>query len=893
MKKFVGSYIPSGYQFLLVSIVLIMGIGTTFRLILFLSNPGLASRSSLHDILRAFLDRGLLFDINIISYIFFLPFVIISIFLLKGKKNSLSLNISNIIIILGGLAVLLISSIDLGYFRYYNSRVTNAVFTWIEATGITFKVLFTEADNLLLVGLFLLAAVGYTYLQVKIYKEYLEKPSLTLKIPFRIIFFLAGLLLLISGLRGTFNFKDTPLICRNAFFTDDHFMNQLGFNPVYHLGHSFNDPQIHHYKDQEEFIEAALHHLGRTSGGMENPFQIKVTGQDSIRPNILLIFLESMSNAMVSRYKPGLNTTPFLDSIARQGIAFDNFYSAGIHTHNAIFTTLYGLPAVMDNVPMNSLATENQVFHGLPFILKEKGYQTSFYVTGSKEFDNMHRFLSLNGFDRIIGNADYPEDAIYNHWGATDETMFREVLKDCDSLSRSGLPFFSCVLTISSHDGYIVPEAFETRLENEDYPELLYEYADLQLEQFMLAAMDKDWSGSTVFLFIGDHGQNFDPVYDLNLNYHRVPCIVYSPALFRPQVYAGPGLQQDVYPTLCGLLGMSYVNNGLGVDLFDHRRKFGYFSADNKLGVVSDSCFLVYRGKDNVSLYDLRDNSTSNLYLENKAEAKEMLDYAFAMVQSAQYLIGNKLTSIKIQLEERHDVSRFIAHAGGMIDGNIYTNSLEALDRSYGSGFRLFELDILRTSDNRFVAAHTWDDWKKMTGYRGPVPPPHTTFMEHKILGKYSPLDMELINEWFSAHPDAILVTDKINEPAEFAAGFTDKNRLMMELFTMDAVKEGLTAGIRSAMPNWKVVQEMDGDIVLALKRSGITDIAVSRRAIGDNLPDLLRLKHNGIRAFVYHVNSDKGKDEKYVMENEMDVIYGLYADKLPGIKLTGKNAIK
>ncbi len=58
--------------------------------------------------------------------------------------------------------------------------------------------------------------------------------------------------------------------------------------------------------------------------------------------------------------------------------------------------------------------------------------------------------------------------------------------------------------------------------------------------------------------------------------------------------------------------------------------------------------------------------------------------------------------------EDRYDINRFIAHAGGEIDGHTYTNSLEALNLNYKKGFRLFELDIHETSDHKYVAVHDW-----------------------------------------------------------------------------------------------------------------------------------------------------------------------------------------
>jgi hypothetical protein len=166
-----------------------------------------------------------------------------------------------------------------------------------------------------------------------------------------------------------------------------------------------------------------------------------------------------------------------------------------------------------------------------------------------------------------------------------------------------------------------------------------------------------------------------------------------------------------------------------------------------------------------------------------------------------------------------------------------------------------------------------------MTGYRGELPPSHDVFVQHKLFGKYLPLDMDRINSWFAAHPDAILVTDKINEPGEFSAVFVDKSRLMMELFSMDALMEGLQTGIRSAMASWNVLDAIEGDKVTPLKEIGVTDVTVSHRILKDNLPLLINLKNNGIRVYVFHVNDKDGIDESYVFCNDMDYVYGMYAD--------------
>ena len=232
--------------------------------------------------------------------------------------------------------------------------------------------------------------------------------------------------------------------------------------------------------------------------------------------------------------------------------------------------------------------------------------------------------------------------------------------------------------------------------------------------------------------------------------------------------------------------------------------------------------------------------------------------------------------------EYKKDTLRYIAHAGGLIDGYTYTNSLEALNLSYSKGFRLFELDITKTKDEKYVAVHDWPSWKTMTGFTGQTPVTRKEFMNYKIHKKLTPLSMDEINQWFKDHPDAILVTDKINEPELFSKAFIDPNRLMMELFTKEAVEEGIKAGILSSIPTQSVFTDLKWDSVIELR---IKHVAISRFFISSNKELLKKLKENDIKVYVYHVdrNGDavnSGIDEEYVTKYELDYVYGMYADK-------------
>ncbi len=189
-------------------------------------------------------------------------------------------------------------------------------------------------------------------------------------------------------------------------------------------------------------------------------------------------------------------------------------------------------------------------------------------------------------------------------------------------------------------------------------------------------------------------------------------------------------------------------------------------------------------------------------------------------------------------------------------------------------------MDIRKTSDNIFVAVHDWKKWAEQTKYTGDLPPDRNRFKLYKIEEKYTPMDINDINHWFTTHPDATLVTDKINDPLEFSKNFVDKKRLIMELFTWDAVKNGIQAGIKSSMPTGSILKQIKGDKIVFLKKLGIKDVAISRRSVNNQKQLLHKMVKSGIHIYAFLINYDEGIDEKYVVCNERNYFYGMYADK-------------
>jgi glycerophosphoryl diester phosphodiesterase len=236
--------------------------------------------------------------------------------------------------------------------------------------------------------------------------------------------------------------------------------------------------------------------------------------------------------------------------------------------------------------------------------------------------------------------------------------------------------------------------------------------------------------------------------------------------------------------------------------------------------------------------------------------------------------------SIEFTDEYVKDKTRFIAHAGGEIDGYKYSNSKDALDLNYSKGFRMFELDVITTLDNKLVAAHDWPHWADITGYDGVLPPTEAEFLKHKIFQQYTPIGMEGINEWFLEHQDAILVTDKINEPKRFISEFTFRDRLIMELFTTNAIDEAKNLQFHSVVASSSVWGALQSDKLQYLLDNKINYLGISRTAIHNNLGLIKKAEYYGVKTYAWHINFGVGNDENYVLNHEIGMVHGMYADK-------------
>jgi glycerophosphoryl diester phosphodiesterase len=110
-------------------------------------------------------------------------------------------------------------------------------------------------------------------------------------------------------------------------------------------------------------------------------------------------------------------------------------------------------------------------------------------------------------------------------------------------------------------------------------------------------------------------------------------------------------------------------------------------------------------------------------------------------------------------IANQYDPYGFVAHAFGAIDGHVYTNSLEAFQRNYGRGFRVFEVDLVRLADGTALLAHNGLE----ANYGLNKPFNEATWADlagHRYLDRYTILRSQDLVRLLRDHPDAYAILD-------------------------------------------------------------------------------------------------------------------------------------
>mgnify|MGYP004695876509 FL=1 len=367
-------------------------------------------------------------------------------------------------------------------------------------------------------------------------------------------------------------FAAIGLLNFNTRFQDSGnvYVNELQANGLY----KFYDAFVKNSLDYEQFYitrpeaeaEAFVHGVYGSTG--DNLHAVSAGGGSEIRRNIVLVTIESMSASYMERFGNTESITPVLDSLYRLGMAFDRVYATGNRTVRGLEAVTLSLPPC----PGQSIIKRpnNAGMYSTGALLREKGYNVTYFYGGNSYFDNMETFFSGNGYD-IVDQKNYsPEEITFaNIWGVCDEDAYRKVIRTLGEQSRDGKPFFAHVMTVSNHRPFTYP-AGKIRIPNDSKTRaggVLY--TDYALGQFLAEASKQPWFDNTIFLITADHCASSAGRTEIPLHKYHIPALIFAPGFVAPQQIEGIVSQIDLMPTLLSLLDMDYDSHFYGRSIFD------------------------------------------------------------------------------------------------------------------------------------------------------------------------------------------------------------------------------------------------------------------------------------------------------------------------------------
>jgi lipoteichoic acid synthase len=287
--------------------------------------------------------------------------------------------------------------------------------------------------------------------------------------------------------------------------------------------------------------------------------------------NVVLIHLESTRAQSVTPYNEDLQTTPFLNELAKSSLLVERAHvvvprssKSSVAVNCGIEPPLYPGPEFEpDGIPVPCLAG----------LLNEQGYSTVFFASTSNNIDNFGAVVRGFGYQEFypVETMDREGFEVTNTFGFEDDVMLKpseEWLKE-----RGDEPFMAEYLTGTGHDDY---RCLSTRYGVEDFSddELLNRYLNcLRLQDIFLKNLFDQYKelglyDNTIFVVFGDHGEGFgehgrwmhgDTIHEEGLH---VPLLIHASGWFdNGERVEGLSNQTDIMPTVLEVLGYK-VKNG-------------------------------------------------------------------------------------------------------------------------------------------------------------------------------------------------------------------------------------------------------------------------------------------------------------------------------------------
>lgn len=499
-------------------------------------------------------------------------------------ENKISRRIFRIYFFIITLVLVLFYVFDFQHYDYLHQRLSASILNFAGDAKISADMIWQTYP---VFALFILIVLFIVILYLLILHRYrrLLKRSYTAAPTTKFFTGLIFALLLGLGIFGKIN--QYPLRWSDAFALGDDFKANIALNPVQSF---FSTLQYRNSGYNIDLVKKYYPLMTRYLN-VENPDPETLNYRRSFTyppsdstPNVVIVICESFSMYKSSMSGNALNTTPYFDSLSRNGIFFDRCFTPAYGTARGIWATLTGIP----DVQSPNTASRNPAFVDQHSIINNyDGYEKFYFIGGSSSWANIRGLLTNNLENiQLYEEENFKAESV-DVWGISDKRLFLAANKRFSDQDR---PFIGVIQTADNHRPYTIPEEDRDEFTLIEYPKDTLEkygfesnaelnafrYSDFAFRTFLEAAEKEDYFSNTIFAFVGDHGlrgyagAEFPEAWqESGLTIHHVPLLFYAPELLPPRLSHRTCSQVDLLPSVTALAGVSFVNTTMGRNLMD------------------------------------------------------------------------------------------------------------------------------------------------------------------------------------------------------------------------------------------------------------------------------------------------------------------------------------
>jgi len=618
---------------------------TLTRVAFFVFNYSLFKELSIID-LFLILFYGLRFD-TVAIFLGNSLFILLSIIPFRFRIYLWYQNILKYFFIVINSVLIAANCIDIIYYKFTQKRTTYDFFGFVSDDKDTISLIprfLLDFWYILLLWSLLIFLMIFLYNKTRVghncFEQKKDKKYYFIQIALTFLY----ILIAIIGMRGGTQYKPISII-NAADYSEIQYV-PLVLNTPFTIFKTYNKQSIieaHYYKDlvKAEKIFNPIH-LGKTAGLDE-----------SKKKNVVLIIFEGLSKEHIGCLNKNLENgnyrgfTPFLDSIIKKSLVFENAFANGKKSIEGIPAIISGIPTLMNTPYISSMFAGNKI-NSIPSLLKEKGYTTSFYHGGKNGTMHFDSYCKLAGIDNYYGKSEYNNDADFDgNWGIWDEEFLQY---SAQNINKGKQPFFASIFTLSSHHPYSVPEKYKGKFPKGKLKiQESIAYADFALKRFFLTASKMAWYNNSLFVITADHtSESFNEKYLTRVGMYQIPIIFFEPKSNLKGSNHTICQQTDIMPTILNYLNYDKKFIAYGQDILDSNANHINFSfLNDTYQLIEGDYSLIFDGNNSISLYNWKsDPLLKKNVLKEKIDITERMERLIkAIIQSYnERLLKNKLT---------------------------------------------------------------------------------------------------------------------------------------------------------------------------------------------------------------------------------------------------------